>query len=67
MNKEITDLRKKKIDQLNAELISAREAQFSLKIKHKTGQLNETSDLEKVRKKIALIKTLINQNLVKEK
>ena len=67
MNKEMTDLRKKKIDQLNAELISAREAQFSLKIKHKTGQLNETSDLEKVRKKIALIKTLINQNLVKEK
>ena len=67
MNKEITDLRKKKIDQLNAELISAREAQFSLRIKHKTGQLNETSDLEKVRKNIALIKTLINQNLVKEK
>ena len=61
MNKEIIDLRKKKIDQLNAELISAREAQFSLRIKHKTGQLNETSELLKVRKNIARIKTVINE------
>ena len=61
MNKEIIDLRKKKIDQLNAELISAREAQFSLRIKHKTSQLNETSELLKVRKNIARIKTVINE------
>ena len=61
MNKEIIDLRKKKIDQLIAELISAREAQFSLRIKHKTGQLNETSELLKVRKNIARIKTVINE------
>ena len=66
MNKEITDLRKKKIDQLNAELISAREAQFSLRIKHKTGQLNETSYLKKIRKKVALIKTLINEIKLKD-
>ena len=61
MNKELADLRKKNIDQLNAELISARESQFGLRIKHKTGQLNETSDLMKVRKKIAQIKTVINE------
>ena len=61
MNKELADLRKKYIDQLNAELISARESQFGLRIKHKTGQLNETSDLMKVRKKIAQIKTVINE------
>ena len=61
MNKEMTDLRKKKIDQLNSELISAREAQFSLRIKHKTGQLNETSELLKVKKNIARIKTVINE------
>ena len=52
MNKELIDLRKKNIDQLNAELISERESQFSLRIKHKTGQLNETSELKKVRRKI---------------
>ena len=61
MNKELADLRKKNIDQLNSELISARESQFGLRIKHKTGQLNETSDLMKVRKKIAQIKTVINE------
>ena len=45
MSKELVDLRKKNLEQLNAELISARESQFGLRIKHKTGQLNETSEL----------------------
>ena len=67
MNKEIIDLRKKNIDQLNAELISERESQFSLRIKHKTGQLNETSELKKVRRKIAMIKTVINEMKLKDK
>ena len=61
MNKELADLRKKNLEQLNAELNSARESQFGLRIKHKTGQLNETSDLVKVKKKIALIKTVMNE------
>ena len=61
MNKVLTDLRKKNLEQLNAELLAVREEQFGLRIKHKTGQLNETSDLKKIRKKVALIKTLINE------
>ena len=67
MNKELVDLRKKNIDQLNAELISERESQFSLRIKHKTGQLNETSELKRVRRKIAMIKTVINEIKLKDK
>ena len=67
MNKELIDLRKKNIDQLNVELISERESQFSLRIKHKTGQLNETSELKKVRRKIAMIKTVINEIKLKDK
>ena len=67
MNKALIDLRKKNIDQLNAELISERESQFSLRIKHKTGQLNETSELKKVRRKIAMIKTVINEIKRKDK
>ena len=67
MNKELIDLRKKNIDQLNAELISERESQFSLRIKHKTGQLNETSELKKARRKIAMIKTVINEMKLKDK
>ena len=67
MSKELIDLRKKNLEQLNAELISARESQFGLRIKHKTGQLNETSELKKVRKKIATIKTIINEVKLKDK
>ena len=67
MNKELADLRKKDIEQLSAELMSARETQFGLRIKNKTGQLNEVSDLVKLRKKIAVIKTLINEMKLKDK
>ena len=67
MSKELVVLRKKNLEQLNAELISARESQFGLRIKHKTGQLNETSELKKVRKKIAMIKTIINEAKLKDK
>ena len=67
MKKELMDLRKKNIEQLNAELLSARETQFGLRIKHKTGQLNEVSDLKKLRRKIALIKTLISEIKLKDK
>ena len=61
MCKELAELRKKNMQQLDAELISVRESQFSLRIKHKTGQLNETSELMKMRKKIAQIKTVMNE------
>ena len=61
MSNDLADLRKKNMQQLDAELISARESQFGLRIKHKTGQLNETSELIKVRKKIAQIKTIMNE------
>ena len=66
MKKELIDLRKKNIEQLDAELLSARETQFGLRIKHKTGQLNEVSDLKKLRRKIALIKTLISETKLRD-
>ena len=61
MSKELAELRKKNMQQLDAELISARKSQFGVRIKHKTGQLNETSELMKMRKKIAQIKTVMNE------
>ena len=61
MNKEVQEIRKKNIDQLNAELVATRQEQFNLRIKHKTGQLNETNQLTIARKKIAKIKTLMNE------
>jgi len=56
MNKELQELRKKNFEQLNAELVATRQEQFNLRIKHKTGQLNETNQLGIARKKIAKIK-----------
>ena len=61
MNKELQELRKKNFEQLNAELVATRQEQFNLRIKHKTGQLNETNQLAIARKKIAKIKTLMNE------
>ena len=61
MNKELQELRKKNFEQLNAELVATRQEQFNLRIKHKTGQLNETNQLTIARKKIAKIKTLMNE------
>ena len=66
MTKELADLRKKNLEKLDAELVSARESQFGLRIKHRTGQLNETSELKNVRKKIAQIKTVINEIKLKD-
>ena len=66
MSKELIDLRKKNLDQLNQELASVRAEQFTMRIKHKTGQLNETNLLRNTRRKIARIKTLITETKIKE-
>jgi|TARA_B110000444_G_scaffold136723_1_gene128340 large subunit ribosomal protein L29 len=66
MSKELLDLRKKNIEQLGAELATSRQDQFTLRIKHKTGQLKETNQLTLVRKKIAKIKTLMNELKLKD-
>ena len=61
MSKELADLRKKDLDQLKQELASVRSEQFTMRIKHTTGQLNETNFLKTTRRKIARIKTLISE------
>jgi|TARA_B110000914_G_C15461568_1_gene446147 large subunit ribosomal protein L29 len=66
MSKELIDLRKKDLDQLNQELASVRAEQFTMRIKHKTGQLNETNIIKNTRRKIARIKTLITETKNKE-
>jgi len=66
MSKELADLRKKNVDQLGAELIVARKEQFDLRIKHKTGQLKETNQITLVRKKIAKIKTIMNESKIQD-
>jgi large subunit ribosomal protein L29 len=54
-----TDLRAKGVDELNAELIELRRAQFSLRMQLATQQLNKVDQLGKVRKDVARVKTVL--------
>jgi len=58
MNKEFAELKNKSSKELEAELMVAREDQFTLRIKHKTGQLNETSQLGDVKKENSAYKNI---------
>jgi large subunit ribosomal protein L29 len=54
-----TDLRAKNAEELNAELIELRRAQFSLRMQLATQQLNKVDQLSKVRKDVARVKTVL--------
>lgn len=54
-----TDLRAKSVDELNAELIELRRAQFSLRMQLATQQLNKVDQLGKVRKDVARVKLVL--------
>ena len=63
---DLQDLRKKDIKALKNMLLEARESQFKNRMKHKTGQLNESHVITIERKKIAQIKTIINEKKFEE-
>jgi len=56
------ELRNKSQDELQQELASLLKAQFSLRMQKATQQLTNTSQLGKVRRDIARVRTLLNQN-----
>ena len=53
------DLRAKSVDELNAELIELRRAQFSLRMRVATQQLTKVDQLGKVRKDVARVKLVL--------
>ena len=53
------DLRAKSVDELNAELIELRRAQFSLRMQVATQQLTKVDQLGKVRKDVARVKLVL--------
>jgi large subunit ribosomal protein L29 len=55
------ELRSKSKDELNQELHSLLRAQFNLRMQKATQQLNNTSQIRKVRRDIARVRTLLNQ------
>lgn len=54
-----TDLRAKSVEELNAELINLRRAQFSLRMQVATQQLSKVDQLGKVRKDVARVKLVL--------
>ncbi|AOV17593.1 50S ribosomal protein L29 [Acidihalobacter aeolianus] len=56
-----TQLREKSIEELNAELVELRRAQFNLRMQRGTGQLAKPHQFDAVRKDIARIKTVLNE------
>ena len=66
LTNDLQDLRGKKIIDLEKLVLEIRENQFKNRMKHKTGQLNESHLLTVDRKKIAQIKTVINEKKSEE-
>ena len=58
----VEDLRKKSVEDLNKELVSAKKELFNLRFQNATNQLDNTSRIKEVRKNIARIQTIITQN-----
>jgi len=56
-----SELRAKDVGQLNAELLELLKAQFSLRMQIATQQLSNTSQLGKVRKDIARVRTILRE------
>ncbi|HEY8118635.1 MAG TPA: 50S ribosomal protein L29 [Methylophilaceae bacterium] len=54
-----TELRSKTVDELNAELIELRRAQFSMRMQLATQQLNKVDQVGKVRRDIARVRTVL--------
>jgi large subunit ribosomal protein L29 len=54
-----TELRTKSVDELNAELIELRRAQFSMRMQLATQQLNKVDQIRKVRRDVARVRTVL--------
>ena len=55
------DLRAMTIDELESKLLECKKEQANLRIQQSTGQLQNTSNMKKVRREVAQINTLISE------
>ncbi|MDD2662819.1 MAG: 50S ribosomal protein L29 [Dechloromonas sp.] len=61
-----SELRTKSVDELNKELLELLKAQFGLRMQLATQQLSNTSQISKVRRDIARVRTLIREKAVQQ-
>ena len=60
------ELRTKSVDELKKELLELLKAQFGLRMQIATQQLSNTSQMSKVRRDIARVRTLIREKAVQQ-
>ena len=61
-----SELKAKSVDELKAELLSLLKAQFALRMQLATQQLSNTSQMSKVRRDIARVRTLLREKAVQQ-
>ena len=61
------EIRSKNLEELQRELAALLKAQFGLRMQKATQQLNNTSQLKKVRRDIARVRTVLAEKTSKEK
>ena len=61
-----SELRTKSADELNKEVLDLLRAQFGLRMQLATQQLSNTSQMSKVRRDIARVRTLIREKAVQQ-
>lgn len=55
------ELRAKSADELKEELVALRKEEFNLRMQRGTGQLSNTARFKKIRRDVARIKTILNE------
>jgi len=58
---KVSELRAKTVDELNKELLDLLKAQFGLRMQIATQQLSNNSQIGKVRRQIARVRTLLHE------
>lgn len=54
-------LRGKSAEELNDQMVELRKEEFNLRMKRGTGQLSDTSRFKQIRREVARIKTVLNE------
>jgi large subunit ribosomal protein L29 len=57
-----SEIRAKSAEDISKELEALHKEQFNLRMQNATGQLQRTSEMRRVRRDIARIKTVVNEN-----
>ncbi len=57
----VKDMRAKSPEELNKEILDLRRAQFSMRMQIATQQLTKTTELKRVKREVAQIKTILTE------